>query len=173
VGTESELLAHGRRRLIVQGHEEPGREVEACRDVDRVLQDDRLSERSERKLVSGAMVIVAVGRTVGDDYLWVQAERPDGANRLPVRGQVTVREPHEMDRLGVDSELSRRPDRLSVPCIRGGVVGQHQDLDPMTCSPDSLDEDAGAKLDVIVMAADEREIQHSRYPLVRGEPNAV
>ena len=98
--------------------------------MDRVLQDDRLSERSERKLVRGAMVIVAVSGAVGDDYLWVQAERPDGANRLSVRSQVTVGEPHEMDRLGVDSELSRRSDRLSVPCIRGCVVGQHQDLDP-------------------------------------------
>jgi hypothetical protein len=41
----------------------------------------------------------------------------------------------------------------------------------MARSQDSLDEDAGTELDVIVMAADEREIQHSRYPLAGLEPN--
>ena len=116
------------------------------------------------------MVVVAVSRTVGDDNLWVQAERPDGADRRSVRGQVTVGEPHEVDRLGSDAQLLRRPDRLSVPRIRCGVVGQHDDLDPMTGSQGPLDEDAGAKLDVIVMAADEREIQHTLYRLL---PNSL
>jgi hypothetical protein len=37
----------------------------------------------------------------------------------------------------------------------------------MTGSQDALGEDASAELDVIVMAADERESQHSPYPLVR------
>jgi hypothetical protein len=37
----------------------------------------------------------------------------------------------------------------------------------MTGSQDALGEDASAELDVIVMAADERESQHSPYLLVR------
>jgi hypothetical protein len=55
-----------------------------------------------------------------------------------------------------------------MPSIAGGVVGEHEELDFVTCSEDALHEDAGAELDVIVMAADKRESQHSLYSLVCG-----
>jgi len=68
-----------------------------------------------------------------------------------------------MNRLGADSKLSRRQHRLSMSSVPGGVVGEHHELDSMTGSHDALSEDASAELDVIVMAADERESQHSPY----------
>lgn len=75
-----------------------------------------------------------------------------------------------MHRLGADSKLSRRPHRLSMPSILGDVIRQHHELDSMTGSQDALGKDASAELDVIVMAADERESQHSPYPSSQLNP---
>ena len=73
-----------------------------------------------------------------------------------------------MDRLRVDSKCLCCLERLLMSRIPGGVVGQHQELGLMTCSQDALGKDAGAKLDVIVMAADERKSQHSPVPVGRA-----
>ncbi len=56
-----------------------------------------------------------------------------------------------------------------MPSIPGGVIGEYDELDSMAGSLDPLDEDASPELDVIVVAADERESQHSPDTLLRWQ----